>query len=228
MQKNIIILLTMALMLSACLPSQTPIDVQSQVNTAVAQTMQANKNIEESVNQTLTAQAPLSTPTAAFTATLVPTLAPINIITDTPAPLPTNTASLSSSSGSGNGGGGGSGNSGSTGSAYSCAVVAQKPHDGTTFKSGDSFDVTWTIKNTGTVTWEADWDFEYKGGTDMSPTGDFLIGKQVKPGQTISIVVEIEAPVVAYKDSGTIFVMTWSLNKGDHFCMPFIAIKVNP
>jgi len=230
MQRKFTILLLLAVLLSACLPTgQSAEDVDSIVNTAVAQTMEANQRIDDAVNQTLTAQASLATATVEFTATFEP----IIIITDTPIPptatnTPSRSGGSSSGGGGGGGGGGGSSNSGSTGSAYSCAVVAEKPYDGATFKPGDSFDKSWTIKNTGTQTWDANWEFEYRGGTDISPTGDFLIGQQVQPGQTITLVIEVEVPAVAYKDSGEIFVMTWSLNNGSHFCTPFVAIKVVP
>lgn len=226
MRKTFTILLTLAFILSACIPGQNPQEVESAVNTAVAQTMQANAQIEQAVNQTLTAQAPLATPTLAFTSTPEPTFEPLIIITDTPLPTSTNTPVRS---GGGSGSSGGSGNSsGSSGSAYSCAIVAEKPYDGATFKPGDSFDKSWTIKNTGTVTWEANWEFEYKSGDDISPTGDFLIGKQVRPGDTITLVIDVDVPAVAYKDSGKIFVMTWSLNNGSHFCTPYVAITVVP
>ena len=104
--------------------------------------------------------------------------------------------------------------------------VGEKPYDGASFRPGDSFDKSWTIKNTGSATWEAGWEFEYKGGEDMSPTGDFYIGQQVKPGGTITLVIEVDAPKITQKDSGKVFVMTWSLNNGSHFCTPYVAIKV--
>lgn len=225
MKKNITILFLLMIMLSACVPGQSQQDVDSLVNTVVAQTMEANNRIEQAVNQTLTAQAPFFTATVAFTPTSEPTFEPIIIITDTPVP-PTPTKKPSNSGGGGGGGGGGS--SSNSSSQFSCAIVAEKPYDGATFKPGDSFDKSWTIKNTGTATWDANWEFEYKGGTDISPTGDFLIGQQVEPGKTITIVIEVEAPDVPQKDSGKIFVMTWSLNNGTHFCTPYVAIKVVP
>jgi hypothetical protein len=227
MQRKFIILLLLAVLLSACLPTgQSQQDIDSIVNTAVAQTMEANQRIDDAVNQTLTAQAPLATATVEFTATFEP----IVIVTDTPIPpTVTNTPSrIGGSSSGGGGGGGGSSNSGSTGSAYSCAIVAEKPYDGATFKPGDSFDKSWTIKNTGTVTWEPDWEFEYKSGDDISPSPDFLIGQQVPPGKTITLVIDIDVPNVPYKDSGKVLVMTWSLNNGSHFCMPYVAITVVP
>jgi hypothetical protein len=60
----------------------------------------------------------------------------------------------------------------------------------------------------------------------MSPTSDFLIGKEVKRNQTITLIVEITAPDIAPKDNGKVFVMTWSLNNGSHFCTPYVAIQV--
>lgn len=223
MRKKILFLMLMLVLLAGCLPGQNPQDISSQVNTAVAQTMQANAEIAKSVEQTVAAQQPVFTATTEFTATAEPTLEAFVVFTDTP--IPTITPVKSSGGG---GGGGGGGSSSSPSSPYSCAVVAEKPFDGATFKSGDSFDKSWTIKNTGTVTWDAGWDFEYRGGTDISPTGDFTIGQQVKPGETITLVIEVEAPAVAPKDSGKIFVMTWSLNDGSHFCLPYVAIKVEP
>ena len=225
MSKKLIFLGVIAILLAGCLPGQAPQDISSQVNTAVAQTAQANTEIAIVVEQTVNAQQ------SAFTPTLEPTFESIQINPDTPVPtntpflVATNTPSnVGGSSGGSGGGGGGS----SSPTQYACAVVAQKPNDGKTFKPGDSFDVSWTIKNTGTVKWEAGWDFEYISGTDMSPTGGFSIGQDVKSGETITIVIEIIAPEVAYKDSGKIFVMTWSLNNGAHFCTPYIAIKVVP
>ena len=224
MQKKFTILFMLAILLAACAPGQSPQDVDSLVSTVVAQTMEANDRIEQAVNQTLTAQVPLASPTLAFTPTLVPTFEPLIIITDTPLPATSTPASIGGGGGSGGSGGGGGGGNSST--QFSCAIVAEKPFDGATFKPGDSFDKSWTIKNTGTATWQTGWDFEYRGGTDMSPTGDFSTSQEVKPGGTITLVIEVEAPDVAPKDSGKIFVMTWSLNNGTHFCTPYVAIKV--
>jgi hypothetical protein len=212
----------LVLLLTSCLPpGQTPEQAQVQINTAVAAAIATQQAlIDQAVALTLTsvAQNASPTPVAAITDTptglVFPTLTPI-IPTVTPIP-------------SGGGGGGGGGGGSNSSSAYSCSIISEKPYDGAHFKPGDSFDKTWTIKNTGTVTWEANWDFEHRGGTDMSPTAGFKIGKQVKPGGTITLVIEVVAPDVAAKDAGKTFVMTWSLNKGSHFCTPYVAIKVYP
>ena len=222
MKKSLFVMIILAVLLAGCAPGQSPEAIQAQVNTAVAQTLEAENRIAESVELTVAAQAPLSTPTAAF----VPTPTLVTIPTFTPVVPTVTPVAINPPSGGGGGSSGGGGGSSSTSKIYSCSIVAEKPYDGASFRPGDSFDKSWTIKNTGSATWEAGWEFEYKGGEDMSPTGDFLIGKQVKPGGTITLVIEVDAPKITQKDSGKVFVMTWSLNNGSHFCTPYVAIKV--
>jgi type II secretory pathway pseudopilin PulG len=224
MKKNMIVIIILAVLLAGCAPGQSPEAIQAQVNTAVEQTLAAQNQIADSVALTVAAQVPLSTPTAEVvptaTPTTVPTFAP-------PVPTVTPVAIIPPSGGGGGGSSSGGGSSPTSKSKiYSCAIVAEKPYDGASFRPGDSFDKSWTIKNTGSATWEANWEFEYKGGDDISPTGDFYIGQQVKPGGTITLVVEVDAPKIVQKDSGKVFVMTWSLNNGSHFCTPYVAIKV--
>lgn len=223
MRKSLIVMTMLILLLSACLPGQTPEEAQNQINTAVAAAIATQQAaIDQAVAMTLTSVAQNASPTPVAppdTPTLVsfpPTLTPV---------IPTITPINTQSSGGGGGGGGG----GNTSTAYSCAIIGEKPFDGAHFKPGDSFDKSWTIKNTGTATWAAGWDFEYRGGTDMSPTADFITTQQVKPGGTITLVIEVIAPDVPAKDAGKIFTMTWSINfKGSHFCTPYVAIKVFP
>ncbi|NOT05299.1 MAG: hypothetical protein HOP27_11940 [Anaerolineales bacterium] len=222
MKKSLFVMIILAVLLAGCAPGQNPEAIQAQVNTAVAQTLEAENRIAESVELTVAAQAPLSTPTAAF----VPTPTLVTIPTFTPVVPTVTPVAINPPSGGGGGSSGGGGGGSSTSKIYSCSIVAEKPYDGASFRPGDSFDKSWTIKNTGSATWEAGWEFEYKGGEDMSPTGDFLIGKQVKPGGTITLVIEVDAPKITQKDSGKVFVMTWSLNNGSHFCTPYVAIKV--
>ena len=223
MKKSLLVIIILAALLAGCgAPGQSPEAIQAQVNTAVAQTLEVEDQIAKSVVLTVDAQVPLSTPIAE----VVPTATPITIPTFTPV-VPTVTAvAIIPPSGGGSGGSSSGGASSPKSKIYSCAIVAEKPYDGASFRPGDSFDKSWTIKNTGSATWEAGWEFEYKGGEDMSPTGDFLIGQQVKPGGTITLVIEVDAPKITQKDSGKVFVMTWSLNNGSHFCTPFVAIKV--
>ena len=223
MKKSLLVIIILAALLAGCgAPGQSPEAIQAQVNTAVAQTLEVEDQIAKSVVLTVDAQVPLSTPTAE----VVPTATPITIPTFTPVVPTVTPVAIIPPSGGGSGGSSSGGASSPKSKIYSCAIVSEKPYDGASFRPGDSFDKSWTIKNTGSATWEAGWEFEYKGGEDMSPTGDFLIGQQVKPGGTITLVIEVDAPKITQKDSGKVFVMTWSLNNGSHFCTPFVAIKV--
>ena len=223
MKKSLLVIIILAALLAGCgAPGQSPEAIQAQVNTAVAQTLEVEDQIAKSVVLTVDAQVPLSTPTAE----VVPTATPITIPTFTPVVPTVTPVAIIPPSGGGSGGSSSGSASSPKSKIYSCAIVSEKPYDGASFRPGDSFDKSWTIKNTGSATWEAGWEFEYKGGEDMSPTGDFLIGQQVKPGGTITLVIEVDAPKITQKDSGKVFVMTWSLNNGSHFCTPFVAIKV--
>ena len=223
MKKSLLVIIILAALLAGCgAPGQSPEAIQAQVNTAVAQTLEVEDQIAKSVVLTVDAQVPLSTPTAE----VVPTATPITIPTFTPVVSTVTAVAIIPPSGGGSGGSSSGSASSPKSKIYSCAIVGEKPADGASFRPGDSFDKSWTIKNTGSATWEAGWEFEYKGGEDMSPTGDFLIGQQVKPGGTITLVIEVDAPKITQKDSGKVFVMTWSLNNGSHFCTPYVAIKV--
>ncbi|MCE9647110.1 MAG: hypothetical protein K8S20_14000 [Chloroflexi bacterium] len=223
MKKTLIVMTVLAVLLGACLPGQTPEQAQDQINTAVAAAIATQQHlIDQAVALTLTAVAQNASPTPIGP---TPTDIPLSFPTLTPV-VPTVTPLVLNTPSSGGGGGGGGGGGSNTSSKYSCAVVAEKPYDGAVFKPGDSFDKTWTIKNTGTATWGADWEFEYFRGDDMSSVHGMGTNQVVKPGETITLLVEITAPNVAPKNSGKIFVMTWSLNNGTHFCTPYVAIKV--
>ncbi|TET30659.1 MAG: hypothetical protein E3J69_11215 [Anaerolineales bacterium] len=70
--------------------------------------------------------------------------------------------------------------------------------DGTNFKSGETFSKTWTIKNGGTLTWDEGFILIR---TSSTPLNEFLGGperipitKEVKPGETFQIGVDLVAP----------------------------------
>ena len=199
--KTISLLVAIAFVLAACAPQApatvNPNEVAEQVAISVAATVAAQQT------QTAIAQ-PQATPT------LVPTL------TETPV-LPTATpfviASPTTKASTGGGGGG------STTYSYACDPdIAKRPRDNAVFKPGDSFDVKWTIVNTGTATWEAGYDLAYFSGPLMT-NGTFFELPRMKPGDKYSIVMDAVAPM----EKGN-YVMTWKLQGG--FCYPYIAISV--
>jgi hypothetical protein len=230
--KAIFVLLTLALLLGACLPGQQPaqqvqntqpslIDVQAQISTSVAQTIEAQNQIGTFVAQTVEAQ-----PSPIPTATLIPTFTPFALTTVTITPWAGGGAG-GGGGGSGGGGGGSSGSGGPGSPQYDCDVVAQKPRDGDRiWRPGTSFDVVWTLKNTGTKKIPADAYFVYRDYTNFSPTPGFVIGHTVAPGDTFSVRVEAVAPSVSGTDKEQ-FTMRWMLVVlGNKICNPYIGIFV--
>lgn len=208
MRKTMFILVTLALILTACLPGQSPGDVQSQINTAVAQTIEARQQVEDSVAQTVAAQQPLSTPTAEFTETptetppVFPTFTPI---IPTVTPLPTN--SPSSSSGT------------SYKPSYACYIINNKPKNNTEFNKNAKFDIKWTIVNTGTKTWPSGVDIKYFSGTQLTSTNRAEISKEMKTNDTY--VINLDAVAPGKKGAYT---MIWALD--DQICYAYLTIIV--
>lgn len=76
---------------------------------------------------------------------------------------------------------------------YTCHIINQKPFDDTPFRSGDSFDIKWTIVNTGTRRWEDGTYLEYQNGPQM--TGETQIKlPRLKPGGKYDVVLDATAP----------------------------------
>lgn len=186
--RAIITLFTLALFLGACLPAapgqqdptQTPQDVQSQVETAVAQTIEAQNQVGTFVAQTMAAQA-----TATFTPTpfTIPTLTPFVISTPTKKPS----------------GGGGV----SSKADFVCDVIHQRPFDNTEFLHGQGFDIKWTILNTGTKTWPAGYDLKYWSGPHMTSAGTVQL-PEMEPNDQFDVVFDATAP-----NEPGLQVMTW-------------------
>jgi hypothetical protein len=95
MKRSVIVMIILAAFLAGCAPGQSPEGIQAQVNTAVAQTMEAQQRIEGFVAQTVAAQSPLSTPTA-VTPTGTPTTIPISLQFTSTVVIPTSSPSTSS------------------------------------------------------------------------------------------------------------------------------------
>lgn len=210
MRKNLIVLISLAFVMTACLPSQSPADVQAQVETAVAQTMEAQQQIENAVAQTVQAQGGSDTPTPDV---LTPTLTVTPIFFPTLTPMVATVTPISVPSG-----GGGSG--GSTYKPnYACDVIHQRPFDNSEINHGSDFDIKWTILNTGTKTWAAGVDVKYLSGPKMTTTTVVQIPKEMKPKDQFDIVLDATAP----NEKG-FQVMTWVVD--GQYCYPYVAIYV--
>jgi hypothetical protein len=200
--KTVLVVLATAVILVACAPAQSADQIQSQVETSVAMTVQSQGQMGTAVAATLTAQAPQTTPTSSPTAVPLelPTLPP-DLATVTPfVVVPPS----------------GGGNSGNSTPRLSCNFTV-RPFDNTAFKPGDPFDIRWIITNTGTDTWEG-LDLNYFSGPHFTTAAGFEL-PEVKPGHTYTVKLDANAPL----EKGH-YVMTWKLQGG--FCYPYVAITV--
>lgn len=196
-------------LIAACAPAQAPTqdpaEIQRQIQESVALTVAA-QNAQATEQQALIV--PSNTP--------LPTQTEIGAV-DTPTPLiPTATPFVivpptSSSSG---GGGGGT----TVKPEYACDIIGQRPYDDTYFKPKDTFDVKWTIVNTGTKTWAKGLDLKYQTGPQMTNINRIEL-PEMKPGDQYSVVMDATAPA----DEGY-QVMVWVIEGG--FCFPYVRIIV--
>lgn len=210
----VVIMLTLALFIGACLPAasgqqnpqvqntQSLQDAESQISTAVAQTIEAQNQIGTLVALTTEAQA-----TATFTAT------PFTIPTLTPFVIPTSTTRPSTG-----GGGGGSTSPGKY--EFSCDIINRRPFDNTEILHGQDFDIKWTIKNTGTKSWDSGMDMKYFSGPKMTSITLLEIPVVMEPNDTYDIVLDATAP----QELG-FQVMTWAVQ--GQLCYPYVALMVH-
>ena len=200
------------LLIAACAPAPTPTqdpaEIQKQIQDAVAltvsaqsvQTEQAQALIPEPTNTPLPTQTEAGVPTP-----LIPTATPFVVVPPTTVPS------------SGNSGGSGSGVT-TIKPEYACDIIHQRPYDDTVFKPNDTFDVKWTIVNTGTKAWAAGLDLKYNSGPKMTTTSSIEL-PAMKPGD--QYVVNLDG--VSPSDEGT-QVMVWMIEGG--FCYPYVRIIV--
>lgn len=198
--------LALTFLLAACAPAaETPnaVDIENQVATAVALTV-ASQNLETQQAIPPATNTPLPTATevvAASPTPIVPTATPFVIVPPTSAPV---------------GGGGG----GVTVSKpdYACDSIHRKPYDNYVFRPGDTFDIKWTIVNTGTKTMRAGLDLKFVAGTLLANL-DRVELPELKPGAQYAVDFDGKAP-----DKEGTYVMTFMVE--DALCYPYTVIKV--
>jgi hypothetical protein len=72
--------------------------------------------------------------------------------------------------------------------------VSQSVADKTTFAPGETFTMTWTLKNTGTTTWTPDYFFRFYSGDPFGQSREVLLGQEVLTGDTVDINLEMRTP----------------------------------
>lgn len=183
---NFLLVLTLAAALAGCgaapevatptsttAPTVDPKPTFDAVSTQAAQTVIAN----------LTLNAPTFTPVVP-TETLAPTNTPAP--TDTPAPTVTNTRVFIPWTHTPT----------PTQPAYGCMVTSVSPEPGATKKVDEEFDGKWTVKNTGTETWNSgNVDIKFSDGTRFQTSADaFDLEHDVAPNGTYTFTVDMKAP----------------------------------
>ena len=197
--------LAMTFLLAACTPAVTTPDaaeIQSQVETAVALTV-ASQNLETEQAAPAVTETPLPTQTEVVPASptaILPTATPFVIVPPTTVP-----------------GGGGSGVT-NVKPDYACDSIRRRPFDNTVFRPNDTFDIKWTIVNTGTKTMISGLDLKFSAGTLMANV-DRVELPQLKPGEQYAVDFDGVAPA----KEGT-YVMTFIVEGG--LCYPYTVIKV--
>jgi Ig-like domain-containing protein len=168
------------------------------------------------VQPTNVAPSPTVLPTIASTSTLAPTMLPTS--SPTAIPLPTATSVPAS-----------------TDCQDSAQYISDDGLDGATYSPNTLFTKTWTVKNTGTCTWDSSYLVFQISGTYMTQQPGYWIvpqGQTVSPGQTVNIIVGMTGPVengnyASYwglkKENGQLMRIQGGAN-GNSF---YVKIKVN-
>jgi hypothetical protein len=206
-----ILLSAMALifLLSACQPAQptqNPNEIADQVATSVALTVAAQN--------ALTQSAPTLVPQA--TNTTLPTQTEVGVLPSPTPVLPTATAVGFATPTLVPSGGGGGGTT--TKPQYACNPFPRTPRDNSIFRPNDSFDIKWTIVNTGTKTMEAGLDLKYDDGPQLTKT-TLIELPELEPGDSFQVTMDAVAP----SEEGT-YIMTFSVEGS--LCFPYTAIVV--
>ena len=188
-------------LLTACAQAPStpdPAEVANQIATSVALTVAAQSAQTAAAKPTDT---PPPTPTLVLPPTpIIPTATAFVIVPPTVVP--------------GGGGGGGA----TIKPEFACNVITRRPLDNTFFRPNDTFDIKWTIVNTGTKTIRAGTDLKYSVGPQMTSV-TFVELPEMKPGAQYEIIFDATAPS---KEGHQ--VMTWVVEGG--LCYPYVSIIV--
>lgn len=74
------------------------------------------------------------------------------------------------------------------------SLVSEYPPDGTVYKPDTTFTKSWTIKNLGTCTWDANYQLIFWSGDPIGADASYLIPELVPPGDDITLSITMQAP----------------------------------
>jgi hypothetical protein len=161
------------LWLAACsppVPTSTPTFDQNPLRTEVAATVLAQVTQALALTPSVT---PLPSPTATSPTTSTPG----------PTASPSPSATVAQTSGTPK-----------AGTEDQAQWVSQSIADDTTFAPGETFTMTWRLKNTGTSTWTAGYLLRYYSGDTFGAPKEISLGREVPPGEEIDISIQMKAP----------------------------------
>jgi hypothetical protein len=72
--------------------------------------------------------------------------------------------------------------------------VSQSIADDTVFAPGETFTVTWRLKNAGTSTWTVGYLLRFYSGNTFGAPNEIALGRIALPGETVDISVPMKAP----------------------------------
>jgi hypothetical protein len=172
---TLISIVVLSMGLAGCnLPGETtPTTQVDLLNTAAAQTIQAQQtHIAQTQQANQTASAPTNT---------LETTQEENTPTFTPQPSLTPTITVTETTEK---------------ECDQAAFISETIPDGTEFFPGQPFTKTWTLENSGSCTWNADYDVVFISGDAMgAPASQQLTNDTVAPGETIKISMDFIAPM---------------------------------
>lgn len=82
------------------------------------------------------------------------------------------------------------------------ALISETVPDWTNFEPGAQIIKTWRVKNIGSCTWKPNTQLVFVSGEQLDGPAQQKIGKKVKPGDEVSISVEMKAPINSGKYTG--------------------------
>lgn len=74
--------------------------------------------------------------------------------------------------------------------------VSQSVADGTVMDPGETFTMTWQLKNIGAATWTATYLLRFYSGNPLGATQEILLGRVVPPGELLEVSIPMQAPTV--------------------------------
>jgi hypothetical protein len=82
--------------------------------------------------------------------------------------------------------------------------------DGTKLAAEKDFTKTWRLRNTGTCSWDTDFDIVFVSGTNLAANKSYDIPEKVNPGETVDISIKMESPA---KDGN--YTSSWMIRTDD-------------